>query len=171
MVISMAVILIPLLLAVWLFTTPGETKVEAVEVSPVLATARQQAPYPVLAPVDLPEGWTPTRVRWAQTGEPWLDNLPSPANAWQLGYISPDGTYVAIQQRDGAADAFVTTVTREGDAGASSEISGYTWTRYTSADDRTRSLVAQVGASTAIVTGDTSFAALEEFVSKLTEEA
>lgn len=168
MMISLAVLLIPILILVWIYSSPGDETVEQVDVPPVLKVARAEAPYPVLAPVGLPEGWVPNRVRWAAEGEPWLNGEPSPANAWQVGYINPAGIYVALQQRDGSGVSFIVEVTQEGTAGDAEVIGDYVWTRYTAKEGATKSLVAEVGESTAIVAGDTSFEELAEFAATLT---
>lgn len=167
MVLSMAVLMVPVLIIVWFFARPGDEVVQPVDYRPVLATARAEAPYPVLAPSNLPDTWVANRVRWAKVGQPWIDGQPAPGNSWQLGFMSPGGVYVAIQQRDGQAASFVSQTTRQGRASGEVTLAGFIWQRYTSADGRTKSLVAANGAMTAIVSGDTEIGELEAFASTL----
>lgn len=167
MAISLAVLLIPILAITWFFTETPDPEVEEVDVFPVLEIAQAESPYPVLYPEGLGENWIPTRVAWAADGEPWITDEPAVGNSWQLGYLSPNDIYVAVQQRDRAQSAFVTSITRDGKQGDEVEISGRAWEQWTSSDRRTRSLVWRDGEMVAVVTGDTDFEALEEFASRL----
>lgn len=170
MAISMAVIVIPLLLIVWLFTVDPPRDVEPADVAPVLAVARAESPYPLLVAEPVPEGWTPVRVAWARAGEPWITSEPAIGNSWQVGYLSPDEIYFGVQQRDDGVQAAVRTITREGSAvGSPVDVAGRDWERYESADGRTRSLVATDDELVAIVTADTDFAELEAFAAGLVE--
>ena len=57
MIRSLAVILIPLVIITVLFTDlPDDKPVTEVDWQPVLAVARRDAPFPVLAPTNLPAG-------------------------------------------------------------------------------------------------------------------
>ena len=168
MVISMAVLIIPIALITWFFTIDPEPVVEAVDPGPVLARAAEESPYPVLSPVDLPGEWTPTRVDWAADGDRWITDEPAVGNSWRLGYLAPNDIYVAIQQRDRAVAGFLRDVTREGAPdGSTTEIAGRRWERWVSADDRTRSLVWRDGEMAAVVAGDADFDQLEAFAGTL----
>ena len=168
MVISMAVIMVPLLLITWLFTNDPKPTVEAVDVEPVLAQAEQTSPYPILRPTDLPEDWVPTRVAWAEDGKQWITNEPAVGNSWQLGYLAPNKIYVAVQQRDREVNAFVRDITRDGRMESEvSEVSGRTWEHWLSRDERSRSLVWRDGEMVAVVTGDTDYAQLDAFAGSL----
>ncbi len=168
MVISMAVIMVPLLLITWLFTNDPKPTVEAVDVEPILTQAEQTSPYPILRPTDLPEDWVPTRVAWAEDGNQWITNEPAVGNSWQLGYLAPNDIYVAVQQRDRGVSAFVGDITRDGRKETEvSEISGRTWEHWISRDERSRSLVWRDGEMAAVVTGDTDYAQLDAFAGSL----
>lgn len=166
----MLVLLVPIALIGWFFTIDPEPEVEAVDVEPVLATATAESPYPILHPVNLPADWVPTRANWAADGERWITGEPAVGNSWQLGYLAPNGIYVAIQQRDDSARQFVDSVTRDGRAeGDGVLLAGRTWERWVSPDERTRSLVWLDGELAAVVTGDTDFGQLEAFAATLAE--
>jgi len=169
MVISMAVLIVPVLLITWFFSQTPKPEVEIVDVAPVLAQAEEESPYPILRPVGLPDGWRPIRVAWAADGERWITGEDAVGNSWQLGYLAPNDIYIAIQQRDRATAGFITWVTREGyrEDGAV-DVAGLTWERYVSHDGRTRSLIAEDAGMVAAVTGDADYEQLEAFASTLT---
>lgn len=172
MIISMAVILVPILVLVFVFTQPSEQKAERADVAGMLERATTESPYPLLVAEGLGDDWTPTRVAWAKDGTPFITSKPADGNSWQVGYLSPEAIYYGVQQRDRGAAAFVSSVTREGkDMGGGVEAAGRTWTRYESKDGRTRSLVSESGDVTSIVTADTDFVKLEAFAGTLAEVA
>ena len=97
MIRSLVVILIPLVIITVLFTDlPDDHQVTEVDWMPVLATAREQAPFPVLAPTNLPPGWRATRASWVKEGDPALNGQPSVRNQWQLGLLTPDDIYIGL---------------------------------------------------------------------------
>lgn len=170
MVISMAVLLIPIALIVWFFQTVPEENVERLDVEPVIEQADKDLPYPVLRPVNLPDEWVPVRVNWAEDGGRWIDGEPATGNSWQLGYLSPDQIYVGLQQRDRAVPSFLTNVTREGrGSGEIFTVDGREWERWTSSDGRTHSLVWQDDDLAAVVTADDEVELLLAFVGALSD--
>jgi len=168
MIRSLALIVIPLVVIAIIFTNvPDDAPVEEVDWKPVLATARQQAPYEVLAPTNLPEGWRATRVNWVPLGRPYLNGEASPRNLWQLGFLTPQDVYIDLTQGDIRAQEMVDQQSREGTPDGNSVIAGQTWQRLVSPDDRTRSLVLRGPAATAIVSANLPYEALEAHASTL----
>ena len=171
MLLSLAVILVPLVIITALFTDlPDEKPVEEVDWKPVLAVAREQSPYPVLAPTNLPSGWRATRATWVKVGEPHLNGEPSVRNLWLLGFLSPDDTYVSLGQGDQQIEDFIAEQTRQGAVDGESTVGGQSWQRRVSPDGRTRSLVRQEPQVTTVVSGDVDYAALETYASTLSSE-
>ena len=165
---SIAVIMIPLAVITVLFTKlPKDHPVQVVDPQPVLAKARTESPYPILAPANLPNDWRATRVTWVRTGEPYLNEAPSVRNLWRVGYLTPDEDYIAVAQGDLEPDEFISVETREGAVDGESTVNGDIWERRVSADGRTRSLVQRTDTVTTVVAGDTSYAALEAFAATL----
>ncbi len=163
MVRSLLVIIVPLLIISFLFTrTLGDHPVEAIEVAPTLAQARDEAPYPVLAPVNLPEAWVPTRVAWEPEG---YEGAP-PRQHWQVGYLSPEQIYFAVNQSPDP-DLLIPAQTRDGVPDGSSTVAGVAWERRVSADGRTRSLVRATRPVTTVIVADADYAALEAFAGTL----
>lgn len=168
MLLSMLVLLIPIGLIVWFFQSVPDEQAEPVDVVPHLERAEGESPYPVLRPVGAPEDWVPVRVAWAADGERWIDGEPALGNAWQLGYLMPDGTYVGLQQRDRATDAFVSRVTREGKrSDGVLQVGEREWEFWVSEDRRTNSLVWRDGEMVAVVTADADLEVLHTFAGTL----
>lgn len=165
---SLALILIPLVVITIIFTrTPDDHPVKDVDWTPVLAKARKEAPFAVLAPENLPNGWRATRVNWVPQGEPYLNGDASPRNLWQLGFLTPDEAFIDLNQGDVRPQEMVDQQSREGTADGSSVVAGKTWQRLISPDGRTRSLVLASSDSTVIVAADLPYEALEAYASTL----
>lgn len=168
MIRSLALIVIPLLVIAIIFTNvPDDHPVKEVDWKPVLATAQQQAPFDVLAPTNLPEGWRATRVNWVPQGRPYLNGEASPRNLWQIGFLSPDDVYIDLNQGDARPQEMVDLQSREGMPDGNSVIAGQTWQRLVSPDDRTRSLVLRGPSATVVVSADLPYEALEAYASTL----
>jgi Protein of unknown function (DUF4245) len=168
MIRSLAVILVPLVILTVLFTDlPDDKPVTEVAWQPVLAVARREAPFPVLAPSNLPEDWRATQAEWVQAGDPYRDGQPSVRNLWSLGFLNPDGVFVGLDQGDLESDDFVEEQTRAGAPDGQSTVRNQTWERLLSADGRTRSLVRREPAVTTIVSGDLSYEGLEAYTATL----
>jgi hypothetical protein len=168
MVRSLAVILVPVLVITFIATRNlRDHPVTVVDWRPVLAQARQQAPYPVLAPTDLPKEWRPTRVAWVKLGDPVLNGEPAVRNTWLLGFLDPDDIYIALNQGDLKPAEFISDETRQGLPDGQSVLTSGIWERRISPDERTRSLVMSTPKVTTIVVGDTSYASLESYVGTL----
>lgn len=168
MLLSMAVLLVPLGLIIAFFTMNPQPKVEAIDVAPTLQRAEAEAPYPVLRAEHLPQGWKPIRVAWAKDGAKWIDDEPADGNAWMVGYMGPDEIYYGVEQRDRAAGELIARVTREGqETGETVEAAGLEWKAYTSKDGRTTSLVAQRDGWVAVVAADTNLDAVSAFTTTL----
>ena len=168
MIRSLAVILVPLLIITFFFTRNlRDHPVTVVDYQPILAQARAQAPYPVLAPVGLPADWRSTRATWVKVGEADLNQEPSPRNAWTLGFLDPTDTYIGLYQGDAQIDDMVDSATREGRADGASTIDSQAWERRISPDGRTRSLVLVAPKVTTVVAGDVEYEALDAYASTL----
>lgn len=172
MVRSLAVIVIPLLIITFFFTrNVGDHPVTVVDWRPVLATARSQAPYPVLAPTNLPQDWRPTQVVWAPKGQPYQNGAPSVRDLWKLGFLDPDNVFVGLTQGDLHAEDLIRTETHDGLPDGQSTVGDQTWQRVISPDEQTRSLVTQTPKVTTIVSGDLPYGALESYAATLSSSA
>lgn len=142
-----------LFVAVW---RPSPDPVRTVDPVPMLQAAREQAEYPVLAPTGLSEQWRPTSARFDVTDG---------SSTWFLGYVTPEGQYVAVTQTDGDPADFISEQTVQGVPDGERTIEGRQWQQYASGDQL--SLVLTDDTSTTVVTGTVSFEALEQFIGKL----
>ncbi|MFJ5828412.1 DUF4245 domain-containing protein [Streptomyces sp. NPDC093089] len=121
-----------------------------------LITAQRAAPYPVLAPEGLGDGWKATVVSYKR----------EKANAWQLGFLSPDTQYVAIHQSTAAAKTYVPDVTqRAKNTGRTETVAGQVWQRWEG--PKYDALVRTDGDATTVVTGTASFERLAEMAGAL----
>jgi hypothetical protein len=168
MIRSLALIVIPVVVITIIFTSVSDDHpVKEVDWKPVLATAQKEAPFEVLAPANLPEGWRATRVNWVPQGEPYLNGEASPRNLWRIGFLSPDEVYIDLNQGDARPQELVDQQSREGTPDGRSVVAGQTWERLVSPDGRTRSLVLRGPGSTIIVSADLPYEALEAYASTL----
>jgi hypothetical protein len=168
MIRSLALLVIPLAVIAIIFTNvPDDHPVNEVDWKPVLATARKEAPFPVLAPTNLPEGWRATRVAWIPQGRPYLNGQASPRNFWQLGFLTPDEVFIDLTQGDVRVEEMVDQQSRAGIPDGSSFVAGQTWQRLMSPDERTRSLVLRGPNVTTVISADLPYEALEAYAATL----
>ena len=138
---------------------PHDEKVRRIDYTVQLAEARKAAPYRVLAPEPMPDGWqaTSAEVR-APEGGPVT---------WHLGVVTADKLYVGLEQSNGAAPRFIADeLGRVRDDGTSA-VSGSTWQRKALLDRDERAIVVTGSGVTTIVTGSADYPALETFAAAL----
>ncbi|MFH8728225.1 DUF4245 domain-containing protein [Streptomyces termitum] len=125
-----------------------------------LITAQRAAPYPVLAPQGLGEGWKATVVSYRR----------DQADAWQLGFLSPAQEYVAVHQSTAAPKTYVPKVTQQAkDSGKTETVDGQVWQRWEG--PKYDALVRTENGATTVVTGTAPFARLAEMAGALRSEA
>jgi hypothetical protein len=170
MALSLGVLLIPVVLIAWFFTSnpPDDAPVPTVDWQPVLAQARAKAPYPVLAPPATPAGWRATKASWTPIGRPDANGNAAVRNTWELGFLTGDTIFVALEQGDARLPDLISDATRDGTVDGTSTIAGATWERRISEDGRTRSLVQQSPKVATVVSGDTGYETLDAYVATLT---
>ncbi|MEV4741161.1 DUF4245 domain-containing protein [Streptomyces sp. NPDC049555] len=123
-----------------------------------LDTARRAAPYPVAAPEGLGEGWRATSVSYKAGGKQ--------GSAWHLGFLDPQRQYVAVEQSDGPAPAFVDEVTQRAErTGRTEKIGGAVWQRYEG--PKYNALVREEPGVTTVVTGSATQERLMEMAAAL----
>ena len=172
MLLSMALIALPIVAIVEFF--PHDSKdpadrVQTVDYSIPLEQARRAAPFQVLAPEGLPAGWRATSLH--------TDLAPGAPLRWELGFTTPDGQYVALDQVSGGkgADGVLSTQADGASAAGTVTVGGVEWTRYDGGDGGKRRALVRSMAATApggtpvavVVSGSGSFAELAEFAGAL----
>ncbi|MEW1638228.1 DUF4245 domain-containing protein [Streptomyces sp. NPDC093801] len=109
-------------------------------------TARRAAPYPVAAPVGLPEQWRATSVTFERKN----------ANAWHLGFLDPDQQYVAIEQSTDASKKNLDKLTQKAaPTGQTQQVGDRAWERWDG--EKYDALVRQEQGHVTVVTGTASF--------------
>lgn len=167
MIVVLAVLLVPIVALSAFFTRIPEPTVTPVDYKAVAAKAADEASYEVLVPQNLPEGWITTRARWMPLGEARPNREPAPGDTWQLGVMTPQQMYIAVDQRDRLTDQFVAEITRDGRRDGTSVVDGTEWTRYRSGDGRTFALVLRGDEEVTVVSSDLGYDALEAFTATL----
>lgn len=159
-----SLVVIVAIMGVVFVTVPRVTSISQppVDVAANAAAVRDTTGWPISVPQGLPEGWKATAVRYVRS----TDGLMT----WHVGYQTPGGTYVALEQTQGATHDWVRAQTNRAPAGEPVTIGGTQWTPYVRADKVQNSLVDRPSgddALTTVVTGTGSFEELTAFVQRL----
>ncbi|MGH3496683.1 MAG: DUF4245 domain-containing protein [Nocardioidaceae bacterium] len=127
-----------------------------VDYHPALAQARKAAPYPVLAPVELPVGWRATSVSYT----------PGDTVHWHLGVLTTTDDYIGIDQERMATSEVLANVAPPTQPSGSVMLAGVHWqVRSSSSGEST--LVSRRGGITTVVTGNLPLAQVEAYVGSL----
>jgi len=155
--LALVLVLVGVAVAFYLAGRPDPV-VRDVEYAGALAQARLSAPYDVLGPQPLPDGWRATSVRAVVDGG---------ASTWHLGLITAAGSYAAVEQSDGERRDFVDRFADGASPAGSSTVEGSTWRRLEGGTPEERALVRAEGGVTTVVAGSASWAELEELAASL----
>lgn len=123
-----------------------------------LAEARQQSPFPVLAPEPLPSGLRATSVSWDGVGA---------RKSWHVGFLTPDQEYVGLYEGTGPAAHYVSANTPATTRGGVADIDGVSWQTLTGSGGNETAFVRTTGGVTTVVTGTAGVEVLKEFVASL----
>lgn len=121
-----------------------DPQVRRYDYTAVLAQARQQAPYAVLAPVGLPGTWRATSARTGLDGR---------AVTWHLGFVTPGGDYAGLEQSDGPARALLSSVAADARPAGTVTIDGLRWRKLEGGRPEKRALALDGEAVTTVVAG------------------
>ncbi|MEU9165222.1 DUF4245 domain-containing protein [Streptomyces sp. NPDC048424] len=109
-------------------------------------TARRAAPYPVAAPVGLPEQWRATSVTYERKN----------SNAWHLGFLDPEQQYVAVEQSSDTSPKYLARVTQGATTtGQTQQVGDAAWERWDG--EKYDALVRREQGHVTVVTGTASF--------------
>ncbi len=131
-----------------------------VDIPKVAAPIVSQMGWPIEVPVGLPADWRPSAVRFV----PSTDNL----RTWHVGYTTPAGHYVAVEQTKDATQAWITQQTNRAPITGTVDAGGRVWQKYVR-DIKTQNSLVFDGPSdlTTIITGDGTFEELTTFADHL----
>ncbi|MFD3543986.1 DUF4245 domain-containing protein [Streptomyces sp. NPDC058662] len=109
-------------------------------------TARRAAPYPVAAPVGLPQEWRATSVTYERKN----------ADAWHLGFLDPQRQYVAIEQTTDASAKSIGRLTQQAKGtGQTQQVGDLAWERWEG--EKYDALVRQEQGHVTVVAGTAPF--------------
>jgi hypothetical protein len=159
MVRSLLVVLVLVFVVVALNAQPEpDQQVKRFDYTGVLAQARDQAPYDVLAPVGLPRAWRATSARTGRAGD---------AYTWHLGFVTPADDYAALEQSDGDPEGFLDHIVGNADAAGTVQIGGASWRRLEDGEHEPRALVLDAAPVTTVVAGGASWRELRALAAAL----
>ncbi|MFI8358806.1 DUF4245 domain-containing protein [Streptomyces sp. NPDC085612] len=119
-------------------------------------TARRAAPYPVAAPVGLPDEWRATSVTYERKN----------ADAWHLGFLDPEQQYAAVEQSTDTSAKYLARVTQQAAAtGQTQQVGDTAWERWDG--EKYDALVRQEPGHVTVVTGTASFEQLAKLAASL----
>jgi len=169
MILSMALIVLPILAVFWLMpqgsSTPAVTVVSASDYQSMLTAARSNLPFTALSPTGLSADWKLTSDEYQPQGEVAAD--------WHLGYLTPSGKYAVLEQTTETVNEFLNDESSNAAEVGSIQLAGQTWLKYTGSspaalatllfrDDTTKS-----GKSLEVVAGSAPMSELEAFAASL----
>lgn len=159
--LGLVLVLVALVGGVAILASPRTPTVRDVQVEPVLASARQVAPFAVLAPEGLPEGWTATQVGYDGGGD---------VATWRVNYVTDTGSYLGLVQTNGGdvADVVASELPGFGPDGTS-VVRGSTWDRWTETDSEApdSAIVRDTGDSVVVLLGSAGYSGLEDVAARL----
>lgn len=132
---------------------------ETIAYDGVLAQVREEYPYPVLAPVGLPDTWRAASVDRGSD---------EAGHRWRLGFLVENDGFVGLEQSDGEIVSFMADRLKEFDADGESVVDGTTWERRVQTTrPGDRALVLVDDGVVTIVRGTEPYDVLEEFAAAL----
>jgi hypothetical protein len=123
-----------------------------------LSVARKSAPFDVLAPRPAPSGWRATSARFDGQG---------PTVSWHLGFLTPAGQYVGLEQGNAAAAGFIRAHTAADQPGSPVSINGQQWQTLSSSGGSEHALLQTQRNVTTLVTGTAPLDQLRRFAASL----
>lgn len=148
MIISMAALMVPILIAVgvWRYLDSGN-QVNVVDPKPAITQARQADRFPVATPHGLGAGWKVTSAVTTSKGD---------TVTLRLGYVTPSGGFAQIvESNTDAAKLLAESVPKHAQPAGSQRIGGAAWARYTG-DKNNQVLALMQPKRTILVVGQTN---------------
>jgi len=121
------------------------------------------APYPAVAPAGLPASWQPVSSLLTVGGANGAGTV-----TWHLGFMTPDGLLVSLEETNAAAAAFVRRMTNSGTPLPPVRLAGRTWNVSSTPSRGQRSMYLTSPAGfTVNVTGNATWAELRDLAASL----
>jgi hypothetical protein len=167
MLLSLAVVAVPI--GVVLAIEPSKAGdpvhvIDAASYQSALVAARRAEPFAVLAPSGLPATWKLTSEYYQLPGDTAAD--------WHLGYLTPSGGYVSLEQTTQSVAGFLNGQHADASPNTAVQIAGASpnvWQRYTgTTPSALRTVLLHTDAkANVIVAGSAPLAELEQFAAAL----
>lgn len=138
-----------------LLSRPSEP-VATVDYQQTAEQVRKVAPFDVLTPTSMPDGWRATTV----------DYEPGSGGRWHLGVLTDEKEYVGLEQTPMGVRATVEQFAAETRPDGKTRVDGHTWRVRSSAAGET-TLVRRADEVTILVTGTAPRKQIEEYVELL----
>lgn len=160
MVRSLAVVMVLVgVIVVFNVAEQPDPVVRDIDYASAVAQAREQAPYEVLAPEPLPDGWRATSARTRPEGT---------AVTWHLGLVTDRESYAGVEQTDGGdRRAFVDRFASGAEPAGSVEVGDRSWRRLEGGEPERRALVSTRDGVVTVVAGGARWEELEELAGAL----
>lgn len=170
MFLTILVLMVPVVLITWFFTRdPDAPPVQSVDWQAAVVQAQTADEFEVLTLKALPAGWTATKAASVKTGEVLPSGQLAGGPTLELGFLSENQTYFAVNQTLAPKGPYLLHVTREGNKLDVVETAGKKWDHYVSPDQRTHSLVHTTDAGlTIVLVSDAGVERLSEVAGLLT---
>ena len=169
MILSMALIVLPILLVIWLMPTQTPASpvsaVSASDYQAMLTAARTDLPFTALSPTGLSADWKLTSDEYQPQGEVAAD--------WHLGYLTPSGKYAVLEQTTETVNEFLNDESSNATEVGSVQVAGQTWLKYTGSSPAAlatllfRDETTKSGKSLEVVAGSAPMSELETFAASL----
>ncbi|NHA69870.1 DUF4245 domain-containing protein [Phycicoccus sp. CMS6Z-2] len=134
-----------------------------VDISQKAAEVKQQTGWPIVEPVGLPDTWQATSVRYVRVTDGFM--------TWHVGYETPSGTFVAVEQTEDPSQAWIAAQTNRAPREGTVDIAGTTWDKFVRDSKVQNSLLsvpeAGSGRLATLVTGTASFEDMATYVESL----
>lgn len=165
MVLTMALIVVPILLVFWLMPSnipkTAVTVISNSDYQAMLTAARSELPFTAMSPTDLPATWELTSDEYEPAGDG--------AAEWRLGYLTAGGKYAEFEQTTESIPQFLAEQSSDAGPSGTMTVAGQQWQHYsgTTPGGLTTLLFRQSGQSLEVVAGSASMAELETLASSL----
>lgn len=165
MVLTMALIVVPILLVIWLMPANAPknvvTPVSDSDYQAMLTAARNQLPFTAMSPSGLPASWELTSDDYEPAGDSAAD--------WHLGYQTAGGKYAEFEQTTESVAQFLNDQHSDASSVGTVTVAGQQWQHYTgTAPGGLKTLLfRQSGKSLEVVAGSASLTELETLAGSL----
>jgi hypothetical protein len=165
MVLTMALIVVPILLVIWLMPSnipkTAVTAVTSQDYQAMLTAARSELPFTALSPTGLPASWELTSDEYEPAGDT--------AAEWRLGYVTAAGKYAEFEQTTESVAQYLGEQGSDATESGTVTVAGQSWQEYagTTPGGLTTLLFRPEGKSLVVVAGSATLAELETLAGSL----